>query len=122
MLKDWQAEAVVPVGDLDRAARFYRDFMGLTIERDVEPGVIAVHAGGDSVFHLQLSGQPPRDTPVLVFHVADLAPEVASLRHEGVTFVRADGSPAEEPVSQPGGVRLALLRDSEGNILELRED
>lgn len=122
MLSKSPAEAVVPVTDLDRAARFYRDYLGLSVERNAMHDELAVHAGDGSIFELKLSPTPRRgETEALVFHVDDIDSEVGQLQHEGLRFEQRASGQQQSVVAQVDEARMAWFRDSEGNLLALRE-
>ena len=121
-LRQSPAEAVVPVADLDRAARFYRDFLGLAVENDAVHDTMAVHAGSDTLFELKLApGMSHADSEVLTFHVEDIESEVSALRRTGVRFEQRDEHEGQSLVAEVEGVRLAWFRDSESNLLALRQ-
>jgi catechol 2,3-dioxygenase-like lactoylglutathione lyase family enzyme len=121
MLNQWPAEAVLPANDLDRAGRFYRDFLGMTIERDATREMLAVHAGGDTLFEIRLTPIPPSDNEALAFHVRDIFREVDVLKHEGVRFEEREEPKTQDGIADVDGLLMAWFRDSEGNVIVLRE-
>lgn len=121
MLKDWPAEAVLPARDLDRAGRFYRDFLGMTIEQDAAQGMLAVEAGNGTYFELHLSGSAPCDHEALTFHVRDLKGEVDRLKDAGIRLEDRDQPKTTEGIADVGGILTAWFHDSEGNVIALRE-
>ncbi len=121
MLRDWPAEAVLPANNLDRAGRFYRDFLGLTIERDTTRDALAVHAGGDTLFRLQLTGTPPCENQTLTFLVRDLNAEVDALKDAGIRFEEREHPRTTDGIAEVDGVRMAWFHDSEGNVVGMRE-
>lgn len=121
MLKEWPAEAVLPARDLDRAGRFYRDFLGMTIERDTEHDAIGVRAGEDTYFELHLSAIPPCENEALTFHVRNLKAEVDGLKDAGIRFEDRDRPRTTGGIADVSGMLTAWFRDSEGNVIALRE-
>jgi catechol 2,3-dioxygenase-like lactoylglutathione lyase family enzyme len=121
MLNDWPAEAVLPANDLDRAGRFYRDFLGLKVERDATREMLAVHAGGDTLFELMLTATPPCDNEALSFHVQNIKAEVDRLREAGIRLEERDQPKTHDGIAEVDGLRMAWFRDSEGNVIGLRE-
>jgi predicted enzyme related to lactoylglutathione lyase len=110
-----QGVAVVwmPVEDIERAKGFYRDTLGLAIQK--EDGAWAeVDANG---LTLGLNGREPGGTgaeggPVVTFQPeGSLDETVSNLKEQGVTFA------AE--ISEHDWGRVATFKDSEGNDIQL---
>ena len=104
----------VPVTDMERAARFYRDTLGL--EQVSEGGFPEFQLGDNvSMYLLQLENIGSRFTAPHTAHVALRVPDVAETRRElearGVTF---DGD-----VLDTGVCHMAFFRDPDGNALML---
>ena len=108
----------IAVSDLDEAVSFYRDTLGFELEsRDddlnwarIKPGIANVTIGLGAGGAAQGSG-----TMSLNFSVADLDTARATLESRGVVF---DGP----TITVPGVVRLADLRDLDGNRIRLAQD
>ncbi|HEX2450839.1 MAG TPA: VOC family protein [Gemmatimonadales bacterium] len=103
--------------DLDRAVRFYRDVLGMPFLFQAPPGLAFFRCGSVT---LMLS-RPERaefDHPgsVLYFRVPDLDAAYAALVGRGVRFESEPHPVHREPGRE---LRMALLRDSEGNPLAL---
>jgi catechol 2,3-dioxygenase-like lactoylglutathione lyase family enzyme len=118
----------LPVQDLDRARRFYRDQLGLEPVEEREGGLRYLCAGTE--FHLFLSsGTASGESTQIGFEVADIDRVVADLRSRGVRFETFDiaGFDVENGIvavpnnypSKGNGERGAFFRDSEGNLLAL---
>ena len=118
----------LPVQDLDRARRFYRDQLGLEPVEERDGGLRYLCAGTE--FHLFLSsGAASGESTQIGFEVADIDRVVADLRSRGVTFEPFDiaGFDVENDIvavpdnypSKGNGERGAFFRDSEGNLLAI---
>lgn len=106
--------------DLEAAVRFYRDLLGLT-ETFRTTGHVEVRAGG---FTLGLGtveaasrahgveAEPGRPAMALVFWADDVDAEFARLSAAGVTVVKP-------PHDTGNNNRNALLRDPDGNLVEI---
>ena len=102
---------MLPVHDMDRALRFYRDVIGLTVEFSSpfwselrwKDATIALHGGGDGEERESWLG----------FHVTDL--------DAALTAVEAAGGRRGEERTQ-GGARLVEVVDPDGNKLTLGQD
>lgn len=125
MLSDAPVHAAVPASDIERAKRFYRDTLGLSVAEEAEEGV-RFDCGGTQ-FYIYPTGSAGMATHTLAsWRVADLDAEMDELRRRGVTFEEYDlpGLKTVDGVASWGRVRGAWFKDSEGNILgvtELRE-
>ena len=102
----------VPVQDMDRAVRFYRDALGLSVEQ-TDAQWSEVDAGGLTI-GLNAREQTARGGAggaVISFRPnGDLEDEVARLRDAGVEFT---GDISDHPWG-----RIAPFRDTEGNDLQ----
>jgi predicted enzyme related to lactoylglutathione lyase len=100
------------VADMDRAVAFYRDALGLSVdsqspwwsELTSNGATVALHGGGEATANTGLG-----------FHVDDLDAAVAAVESHGGTVV----SPAADRPQE--GIRLAAVRDTEGNGLSLAQ-
>jgi catechol 2,3-dioxygenase-like lactoylglutathione lyase family enzyme len=121
------ASAVLRVGDLERAKRFYHEILGLKIH-DVPGRAGETQAlAGDGTM-LCLYERPTMAAPVntvACFEVPDVPEAVAALRRRGVAFEEYDmpesGLVTLSGVAVLGSERRAWFKDSEGNTLVLRE-
>jgi catechol 2,3-dioxygenase-like lactoylglutathione lyase family enzyme len=126
-----QAVTKLPAQNLDRARRFYRDFLGLEPVEEREGGLRYVC--GATEFHLFLSsGAASGTSSQMGFEVKDIDRVVADLRSRGLEFERfeipdfkipgfeMDGDILVAPDNYPSkgrGERGVFFRDSEGNLL-----
>jgi len=112
------------VSDFAGMFRFYRDVIGLKPQFDDDSGPYAAFKpDGGSTIALH-------DRVALAEVVPDLAPaggdrSLVALRVDDVDAylieLRGRGAAATEPAVLDGRVRVAYLRDPEGNLLELQQ-
>lgn len=110
----------LPVIDFDRAIAFYRDMLGLKVERDAPYGdsrwVFMAIPGAQTLLHLDpVAVVPPHDKPRLVFVTTDVDATCDTLRERGVVI---DKGPEDAPWEP--GTRWAILHDTEGNMILLQ--
>lgn len=111
-MKFTDVTAVVLVQDLDRALRFYRDVLGFTVQEETEDWVMFAERVG-----LILSPEPlPVDNisinaVMLSLRVEDVQAAYYELIEQGVPFLIAP--------TDIGDAKVATLRDTEGNVLQL---
>lgn len=114
-------ETVVYAADLEAAAAFYRDVLGL---REVDDGAFRLDDGGVLLlFDPARSSQPGRPVPS---HGATGAGHVAFSVGEGELDawreeLRARGVELEQEQEWPQGGRSIYVRDPAGNSVELVE-
>ena len=111
--------------DLEALARFYRDVLGLEVTLDAGDGVYKELRAGAVIlglFRRDLMGQmigsdlpPPAraDAVALTFEVDDVDAAAARVRERGAELV---GEPRDYEVAF---LRVAHLRDPDGNLIEL---
>lgn len=113
--KSTEIAAVFKVGQLERTLVFYRDTLGLEIERhdDGHGGAYGMGRVGAVWFiFFEEAGVTPGKSPILVFNPsADIRETVEALSRKGVEIV--------VPVSEaPGGLSADFL-DPDGHVLSL---
>lgn len=103
------------VQDIDRTEAFYRDTLGLDVQRMGDDGsgndwLLAPTAGGLELIFFQLPSQPG-NTPIVVFDLADggIDDVVGAFAEKGVTIVT--------PVSHAPGGWSAEIADPDGHQL-----
>jgi catechol 2,3-dioxygenase-like lactoylglutathione lyase family enzyme len=112
--------AFVATTDLERAAAFYGDTLGLEIlERT--PYAVVLDAAGTTVRLTLVEELTPQPFTVLGWLVDDLEAVVAGLAGAGVQPLRYDGmaQDAAGVWTAPGGARILWFRDPDGNTLSL---
>jgi methylmalonyl-CoA/ethylmalonyl-CoA epimerase len=105
------------VHDLDRAVGFYRDILGIPFLFQAPPG-LAFFRCGTVTLMLSRPESAEFDHPgsVLYFRVPDLQAAYDTLVARGVSF---DGPPHAVHREPNRELRMAFLRDTEGNPLAL---
>ncbi len=116
------------VEDMDACRGFYRDDLGLVLTLDAGGGVYCELRAGRvllGLYRRDLMGQmlgaalPSRTTPAdavaLMFEVADVDAEYRRLKERGVEFLT---EPKDHEVAF---LRVAHLRDPEGNLIEINQ-
>ena len=128
MLADSQVATRLPAKDLERAARFYLEKLGLTpVEK--RPGGLLYQGGSGCFVLFESAGAPSGTHTQMAWEVADIEATVAGLRARGVVFEESDlpglntaNGIADIDGNYPSkgiGERGAWFRDSEGNLLGL---
>ncbi len=125
MLADTEAFSGFAVDDLDEAARFYGETLGLSTEMlDDGPGLLTLHlAGGRDTLVYGKEDHVPGNYTILNFSVDDIDAVVDGLTSRGVAFERYEGFDQDEKgISRGMGPDIAWFKDPAGNILSvLRE-
>ena len=116
---------VLPATDIRRAETFYRDVLGMDIDRQdtgAGAGFIA-HAGEGTDLYVYQTKAPNGQATSAMYVVRDLDLAMADLRERGIKF--EDYNYPEwhttNGVAEMGGTRAAWFTDSEGNIFNLAQ-
>jgi catechol 2,3-dioxygenase-like lactoylglutathione lyase family enzyme len=112
-LSEWPAIATLPAADLERARRFYTDKLGLSAMPGSAPGTDLFRCGGTMFAVYETSGRALGTHDQMGFTVSDLDSVARQLKARGVSF-RGD-------VVEDERTRTAWFKDSEGNLIMLRE-
>jgi catechol 2,3-dioxygenase-like lactoylglutathione lyase family enzyme len=123
-LKDTAIVPVLAVDDLDRASAFYRDKLGLAVDRfEQDPTSAMVRVGETSWLMLYTSSFERAGTTAAAFVVPDVESAVTELRGRGVEFEEYDlpGLKTEQGIATSGGFKAAWFKDSEGNIIAVSQ-
>lgn len=105
------------VSDLETAARFYGETLGMEVaDSQPEFGFVTVLPGGQHPGLMLMRGQPEtgRGGSQIVFHVRDVAAAFERLLPLGVRF-------HSEPIELPPG-KYVSFEDPDGNLLALIDD
>ena len=108
----------IPVDDQDRAVAFYRDVLGFEVQTDApyQPDwrwiFLTVPGSGSRIQLAWRSEIRVKDTPALALVCDDVDADCAAWAAAGATIVNP---PADAPWA--AGVRWAMIRDSEGNLV-----
>ncbi len=120
MLTKSPITTMLPVTDMDRAARFYGETLGLHEKAANPDGSRVFEAGAVGAIGLLPSEQGAQSTrTMLSFEVTDIGAEIRDLESRGVTFADYDLPDLRtvDHVAEMGGEKAAWFADSEGNVL-----
>jgi catechol 2,3-dioxygenase-like lactoylglutathione lyase family enzyme len=122
MLANSNATANLAVKDLARAKAFYEGTLGLKQVHD-EGGELIVYESGDTILnvcHSQFAGTN-KATAVTWMVGDEIGNIVKALKSKGVAFEHYDmpGVTLEGDVHVGHGMKVALFKDPDGNILNL---
>jgi methylmalonyl-CoA/ethylmalonyl-CoA epimerase len=113
-------QVAINAKDVERAAAFYQDKLGLRLLFKAPPGLAFFDCGG---VRLMLSGaeKPELDHPssVLYFSVPDIQAAHGKLKEGGVHFEDEPHMIAKMPTHE---LWMTFFRDSEGNLLALMSE
>jgi catechol 2,3-dioxygenase-like lactoylglutathione lyase family enzyme len=125
MIKAKSVSATIPVADLARAVRWYKDKLGLEPTKQ-DPNMGAQYRVADGTGFLLYptptnAGKAPNT--LMGFDVADVKSEVAVLRKAGVKFENYDmpGLKTVDGVATFGTMHAAWFKDADGNILGMTD-
>ncbi|SRR6266702_3981238 len=122
MLANYPIHATLPATDMERARRFYTEQLGLTAESEAPEGIF--FRSGDTRFLVfPSSGMASGAHTQLSWTVDDIEAEVAALKARGVIFQEYDFPSLStiNGVAQMGPVKIAWMKDSEGNLLSVAQ-
>ena len=110
----------IPVDDQQRALEFYRDMLGLKVHTDAPYGkdsrwIFMEFPGAETRIHFARRAEVViTDIPCLALACDDVDAECAALTAKGVAI---SSGPDEAPWKP--GIRWAMIRDSEDNLILL---
>src|SRR5579863_3337330 len=106
--------------DVERAAAFYQDVLGLKLLFKAPPGLAFFDCGGVRLM-LDRAEKPEFDHPssVLYFSVPDVQAAFSKLKESGVRFEDEPHMIARMPAHD---LWMTFFRDSEGNLLALMSE
>jgi catechol 2,3-dioxygenase-like lactoylglutathione lyase family enzyme len=123
MLKDCSSSAIVAVRDLARAKRFYGETLGLELDGDGQGGVLAFRTGATRLIVYPSDHAGTNRANAAVWSCGDeIDAIVADLEAKSVAFEHypeLEGLRIEGNMHVAGGMKLAWLKDPDGNILHL---
>jgi methylmalonyl-CoA/ethylmalonyl-CoA epimerase len=113
-------QVAMPVRDLDRAVRFYRESLGLPFLFSAPPGLAFFDcAGVRLLLDAPQSQAPDHPGSILYFSVGDIRQMHQLLESRGVTFRQEPHLIARLPDRE---VWMAFFEDTEGNTLALMSE
>ncbi|HSH44961.1 MAG TPA: VOC family protein [Longimicrobiales bacterium] len=112
-------QVAVPVHDLERAVRFYRDTLGLELLFEV-PKMAFLQCGGVRLM-LTVPDDPAFDHPasIIYYRVDDITAASGKLKTLGTRF---EAEPHRVADMGDHELWMAFLRDSEDNVLALMSE
>jgi catechol 2,3-dioxygenase-like lactoylglutathione lyase family enzyme len=126
------AEARLPVHDLERARRWYEAHLGL-VPADQRDGGLLYRLGATSFALFESTGEPSGTHTQLALHVADIDAAVAEVRARGLVLDDVDGPgldraangvvtvPGHYPSTGATGERAVWFHDLDGNLIGMSE-
>ena len=114
--------AFVSATDADRARRFFRDVLGLSLVSE-SPFALEFDCAGTMLRVTLVDKMAPAPYTVLGWQVNDIATMVQSLAEAGVKLERYDGmAQSDDGIwSAPSGARVAWFKDPDGNVLSISQ-
>jgi catechol 2,3-dioxygenase-like lactoylglutathione lyase family enzyme len=122
MLKDKSSSAIVAVGDIDRARRFYRDTLGLDLVEEGMEDVLVFRTGETQLVVYKSKEAGTNRANAVVWDVGDEVEGIVStLRGKGVKFEHYPeiGEFVDNAIHRAGKMKLVWFKDPDGNILHL---
>ncbi len=110
------AQVAVTVRDLDRAKAFYGDVLGLPHLFDAPPGLAFFQCGDTRLMLSRPEGPETAGNSILYYGVDDVDAAYEEMRGKAIAF---DEPPRRIAEVDGKAIRLAICRDSEGNLLGL---
>jgi catechol 2,3-dioxygenase-like lactoylglutathione lyase family enzyme len=121
MLRDANAVATLGVKDLDAAARFYEETLGLSRAGSEGDEVVMFESGDTTINVYRSSFAGTNKATAVTWIVDDVEDVVRTLRTRGVTFEHYDLPDTKRAgdVHISGDIKVAWFKDPDGNILSV---
>lgn len=122
MLNDKEAMATIAVKDMAIARKFYEGTLGLERSGDEGEGEVAYKSGVSTVLVYVSQYAGTNQATTATWNVGDALDEIVKdLKGRGVTFEHYDlpGTRRVGDIHEAGPIRVAWLKDPDGNILSL---
>jgi methylmalonyl-CoA/ethylmalonyl-CoA epimerase len=112
-------QVAVPVADLERAKTFYGDVLGLPHLFDAPPGLAFFQCGETRLMLSRPEGPEAAGGAIVYYRVEDAAAACQALADTGTSVLEG-----AKRIARLGDqdVWLAILRDSEGNMIGLMSE
>ena len=113
----------LPVVDLQRAVSFYKDKLGLAVEKSMAGGVI-IKCGEGTKLLLYQRAQTKADNTAAGFSVENLVETIKELKDKGVVFEQYDLpglKTNEDGIVDDGTTKSSWFKDTEGNIIAVTQ-
>jgi catechol 2,3-dioxygenase-like lactoylglutathione lyase family enzyme len=123
MLGGKNAAATIPVRDMAAARKFYEGTLGLKLADDAqEPEAVTYKSGSSNVLVYRSQYAGTNKATAATWNVGnDIEKIVQTLRGKGVSFEHYDlpGTTRKGDIHVADGLKVAWLKDPDGNILAL---
>ena len=121
MLGNKDAVANVAVKNLDVAADFYRDTLGLKPVHHEGKELVVFQSGRSSINVYRSEYAGTNKATAVTWTVDNIEDEVTALKNKGVVFEHYDlpGMTREGDVHMNGHMKVAWFKDPDGNILNV---
>jgi catechol 2,3-dioxygenase-like lactoylglutathione lyase family enzyme len=121
MLSNCESRATCAVRDIDRAASFYEETLGLTRVHSEGRQAIAYRTGTSTLLVYRSEFGGGNEATAVTWVVDDIESIVAGLEAKGVRFEHYDmpGAELRGHVHLAGHLRVAWFKDPDGNIHSL---
>jgi catechol 2,3-dioxygenase-like lactoylglutathione lyase family enzyme len=119
MFANRHATFMLPAKDVERAAAWYKDKLGLEPTRQTDFGVGYRLTGAGEMFLYKSDYAGTAHHTLISFDSPDLVADMAALRAKGVHFIEYDlpSIKTKDGLAEFGSMKNAWARDSEGNII-----
>jgi catechol 2,3-dioxygenase-like lactoylglutathione lyase family enzyme len=120
MLGDFEAHPTIAVRDLEKAAAFYEGLLGLARAEEQQPGSLRFRSGSATLFVYVSQYAGTNQATAVTWAVDGVDALARALAAKGARFEHYDDLPdthREGDVHVGPGVRVAWLKDPDGNIL-----
>jgi len=121
MLRDTDAVATLAVRDLNAAAKFYGEMLGLSRASTEDNEAIVFESGDTTINVYRSTFAGTNKATALTWAVDDVEEIVRTLKAKGVTFEHYDlpQTKREGDVHVAGDHKIAWFKDPDGNILSV---
>ena len=121
MLRDTDAVATLAVKDLNAAAKFYGETLGLSRASTEDNEAIVFESGDTTINVYRSTFAGTNKATALTWAVDDVEEIVRTLKAKGVTFEHYDlpQTKREGDVHVAGDHKIAWFKDPDGNILSV---
>ena len=121
MLRDTDAVATLAVRDLNAAAKFYGETLGLSRASTEDNEAIVFESGDTTINVYRSTFAGTNKATALTWAVDDVEEIVRTLKAKGVTFEHYDlpQTKREGDVHVAGEHKIAWFKDADGNILSV---
>jgi catechol 2,3-dioxygenase-like lactoylglutathione lyase family enzyme len=121
MLRDTDAVATLAVRDLNAAAKFYGETLGLSRASTEDNEAIVFESGDTTINVYRSTFAGTNKATALTWAVDDVEEIVRTLKAKGVTFDHYDlpQTKREGDVHVAGDHKIAWFKDPDGNILSV---